>query len=338
MEISNTGTNSRYESRTRRKRPRMKADKATVTSATKQKQVSLLTTYLRDYYSLYHDKSLNIIATVTRVPVDVPDMLNYWVDVELGKQQSAKNHRNRDQCIAAKLSWPRTVFLIKKRNVSDDGTLLNLPFSLSTFQGLVSVARSAKVSDVFFCNLTHLQSLRIFQCKQKTITDAAFAHLTNLRSLDMSECTQTTITDCAFVHLTNLQSLKIFGCNQRTITSDAFRSLSNLKSLNMSLCDQETITDAAFLHLTNLKSLIMDKCNQTTITDNAFRHLRNLESLSMSQCNQVTITDDGFRHLKNLRFLNVRCCNQATITDDAFLHLPLLAASNVDHCVKFRQP
>lgn len=315
-------------------------------------QRTVLSVYLRDYYSQYHYPRTLDSETYwsTESGREVGEVVDYWIRVERGSASVAFGKTRVDQsddqvtkysAVATLLPWPRTVLTISNQNIGFSPartlTLVNLPCSLASFDGQIRLSEPLDTADasLFRC-LKQVNSLDVRCSSRSIMTDDAFHHLTNLHSLDLTMCYQS-IADKVFRHLTltNLKSLSINDCTQSTITDEVFRHLSNLKTLNMNGCNQSTITDRAFYHLTNLQFLSIGECNQSTITDEAFRPLTNVKALKVNGCDQSTITDRAFHYLKNLQSLSIRGCVQSTITNEAFRLSTNLQSVDMVRC---RQP
>ena len=165
-----------------------------------QQQRSVLTIYLRDYYSLYHHpRKRNGFRSTC--PIDVEDVVKHWVQVELGATGSSSQngvelpYQQKDiaNAVATTLSWPRTCLClwVTEESIanSSEKTLIDLPCLLSPFDGEVRLCQNTTYG-IPSKYLLQVKSLSIRGEDQSTITDEAFRHLTNLQSLDIQQCNQ----------------------------------------------------------------------------------------------------------------------------------------------------
>ena len=326
-----------------------------------QQEGVILTIYLRDYYSQYHNpknatKNLHFNSSDR---FDLKKILRYWTDVEtlsrtsstdtitstggraLGMSTQCCRH---SQPVGYQLSWPRTVIDLNEDSLSSDGALVDLQpyyYSLAMFQGEMLIPTSCP-DEVFYrvMNVTSSQYLNIyargaiFSGQPSITTDTSFGYFTNLKSLKVADYCQ--VTDEAFRHLRSLLSLELVNAFAPSpITDEAFRHLKNLQSLVITDSPNAPIriTEKAFCHLTNLRSLNFTLA--TLMSNEAFRTLENLTSLNIELGSRIT--DEAFRHLPQLRSLSLRPKlfsgpMPMLVTDEAFKYLINLRSLEIGNC------
>ena len=104
----------------RRKRPRPTARDRDIDRELCPQKRFVLTVYLRDYYSQYHQPGSgsvhwHFLYRHSKTKVDVTEQFQYWNRVETGELRVWSNLHD---CIATTLSWPRTYMLLHSRHIA----------------------------------------------------------------------------------------------------------------------------------------------------------------------------------------------------------------------------
>ena len=113
----------------------------------------------------------------SRSETEVTKEVEYWKQVmRLPFGQRSRSGYNLQDCIATKLSWPRTYLFLHNRDITSltndsEWALTNLACPLSAYHGCVKLSDLEGWDRNVFCHLTKLQSLNLARCNQSTITD-----------------------------------------------------------------------------------------------------------------------------------------------------------------------
>ncbi|KAM0680790.1 hypothetical protein GINT2_001064 [Glugoides intestinalis] len=158
-----------------------------------------------------------------------------------------------------------------------------------------------KIPDLFFDDLTNLESLSLRRNNIKELQPNIFNNLQKLESLYLSKNKLTEFPSCVFDGLVNLKSFWLEDNNIKELQPNIFNNLQKLESLNLYDNKLTEFPSCVFDGLVNLKSFGLQNNNIKELQPNIFNNLQKLEYLNLSKNKLTEFPSCVFDGLVNLK-------------------------------------